>query len=72
MSAASKPNNTLDEWTEAAVALIFCTGCVGVGMAISEWPHMTFPIALGTLAAYTPIAIWITKRRRARGQRSIF
>jgi hypothetical protein len=72
LSATSKPNNTIDEWIEAAVALIFCLACVGVGMAVSEWPTMTAPILIATVTAYLPIAVWLTKRRRARGIRRFF
>lgn len=72
LSTTSKPNNAVAEWIEGAVALIFCLGCVGVGWQISDHPHLTVPIILATVVAYMPLAVWITKRRWARGQRSIF
>ena len=72
LSAVSKPNHTVDEWVEGAVALIFCLGCVGIGMLISDHPHLTAPILITTVTAYAPLAIWITKRRRARGITRLF
>lgn len=72
VSGTSKPNNTMDEWIEGLVAMGFCTGGVYVGTSISNWPIFTVPILLAYIAVYVPLAIWITKRRWARGQRSIF